>query len=307
MIGFIQEATVDTPNIPGAQIAACANPAEGLAGGTLTLNGIRMIVPCNTILQFPAGSLAWAQVFDPKVSGPIGTTLADPPAHLTSETGLALADTSAPFPSIEVHVQGNVLAGANGEQRYVVGLIVPISQQSLNASSGFISFIDYTTGSFRVGGIQNDSNCDSAQPGGGALCSGALVQVNDPVLPNGRYGLAHSPDPRFTSDTNNPTIHAATGFPVCIPRVAPPASDTLCPLENRPLNGDPRFATDAFLPTGAPLKRFTMPPPVDGKFPTPGSRRPSRSATGSMSPARSTSSIPPCRRRGRTRTSPRTR
>lgn len=91
--------------------------------------------------------------------------------------------------------------------------------------------------------------------------SGCLVEFNDPV---GRFGLAHSPDPRFTADTGNPTIHTSTGYPVGIPRVAPPAIDPLCPLGNRPLNWDPRFAVDSFLPIGAPLKSFIMPPPADG-------------------------------------------
>lgn len=145
-----------------------------------------------------------------------------------------------------------------GLDRYIVGLIVPIEQQVLNGSSGLISYIDYTIGAFRVGGIPNDPAC-AANGIASPLCSGALVQINDPV---GRWGTVHSPDPRFSGDYENTTIHASTGIPNCIPRVAPPNIDPECPLSNRPLNGDPRFPVDSFLALGAPLKNFTMPAPV---------------------------------------------
>ena len=76
-------------------------------------------------------------------------------------------------------VNGNVLP----DGRYVVGLIVPVEQQVLNNTGGLINYIDYATGRFRVGGSPGDPN------------SGTLCEINDPV---GRYGKAHSPDPRFT-------------------------------------------------------------------------------------------------------------
>src|SRR5262249_16874450 len=130
----------------------------------------------------------------------------------------------------------------------------PVTQQGLNAGAGIVSTIDYTTGAFRVGGKIGDANCAVIT---NPLCSGALVQINDPV---GRYGLPHSPDQRFTADTRNPTIHHATGYPMCIPRVAPPAIDGDCPLYNRPPNGS-SFGSDQFLAPGAPLKNFMMPAP----------------------------------------------
>ena len=73
------------------------------------------------------------------------------------------------------------------------------------------------------------------------------VQINDPV---GRFGLKHSPDPRFTADTDNATVHAKTGYPMCIPRTDPAvADDPLCPKVNRPLDA-----------AGNPIGGFTMPP-----------------------------------------------
>ncbi|MFZ2199144.1 MAG: hypothetical protein WAV13_15510, partial [Thermodesulfovibrionales bacterium] len=228
-----------------------------------TVNGIKMVVPCNTILQMPAASFTWAHLFDPAISAPINPLNSVPPAQGAGQTGLSLSDAPARFPSFDVRVIGNIVPDpastpeAPLPDRYIIGLIVPISQQGLNRSSGLISFIDYATGAFRVGGLPQDPNCTSG-PGGGPFCSGALVQINDPV---GRFGLAHSHDPRFTSDTNNPTVRAFSGYPLCIPRVAPPAIDPLCPITNRPLNGDPNFPADPFLAIGAPLRYFDMPAP----------------------------------------------
>lgn len=251
MTGFIQEAT--RANVGSGSIPPI------LRGGTLTINGIKMIVPNNTIVQFPASSWTWDQLFRPENSASIGYTPARP-NHAGGRMGLALADSRLTnFPSFEVRVNGNISPDpVSGAPRYIVGLIVPVSQQGFNASSGIINFIDYDgtvlgiPGRFRVGGVIGDAT------------TGSLLEINDPV---GRFGAAHSPDPRFTCDTNNPTISAVTGFPVGIPRVAPPAIDPLCPLTNRPLNGDPSFPVDPFIAIGAPLRTFSMPAPGAGIVP----------------------------------------
>jgi len=255
--GFIQSATLDSAG------SVCTPSDPLLAGGVMTVNGINLIIPCNTILQMPAASFSWAQLFDPAISAPVNPLNVPPAPQSAGQTGLSLSDAPAGFPSFEVRVLGNIVPDpastpeAPLPDRYIVGLIVPVSQHGMNRSSGLISFIDYATGSFRVGGLPNDPACTTA-PGGGPLCSGALVQINDPI---GRFGLAHSHDPRFTADTNNPTIRAFGGYPLCVPRVAPPAIDPLCPITNRPLNGDPNFPADPFLALGAPLRYFDMPAP----------------------------------------------
>jgi hypothetical protein len=248
VLGFIQEAALDQsvcPTLP-------ADPR--LSGGWMKVNGQKLIVPCNTIIQLPAAAATWADLFDVNASNPIGTylttTLQPIPQQAVGQTRLALADSPMPFPSFEVSVHGNVVNG-----QYIVGLIVPVSQQGLNSGAGIVSAIDYTTGAFRVGGTPGDTNCASSITS--ASCSGALVQLNDPA---GRFGSVHSPDQRFTADTANPTMHHATGYPACIPRQAPPAIDSECPLTNRPLNGS-AFGQDAFVAPNAPLKKFTMPPP----------------------------------------------
>ncbi len=250
VLGFIQEATLGVDPDTGLAVCAAADPK--LLGGTMKVNGHKLIVPCNSIVQMPAAAFTWADLFNPNVAAPVGATLGTNAAQQAAgQTKLALADNPMPFPSFEVRATGNIVNG-----QYIVGMIVPVTQQGLNAGAGIITCIDYTNGSFRVGGTIDPLT--SACPAIGA--TGALVQINDPV---GRYGKPHSPDQRFSSDTANPTIHHATGYPACIPRVAPPLIDEDCPLYNRPPNvlGSLYGAVDPFLATGAPLKNFMMPVP----------------------------------------------
>ncbi len=151
--------------------------------------------------------------------------------------------TSASLPSYEIRIVGNIVSG-----RYIAGLVF-VSQQALNVSQGVISCIDYSTGEMHVGGVPVDPNtaksCPEVVPVGVAR-----VRLNDTI---GRFGKKHAPigkcggaadcveqagfDPRFTPDTDNPTVHATTGFPMCIPRVNPFTSgvDPLCPQSNRPV------------------------------------------------------------------------
>ncbi|MDQ1686763.1 MAG: hypothetical protein QOC82_3500, partial [Frankiaceae bacterium] len=122
------------------------------------------------------------------------------------------------YPSFEIDVQGNVVDG-----RWIAGLAF-VSQQSLNGGSGVIRSIDYALGELHI------DTGDPAHP--------ATVKINDP---NGRFGRVQTPDARFSVDDVNPTIHAATGYPMCVPRVdldpTQPlnnADDPLCPQANRP-------------------------------------------------------------------------
>jgi hypothetical protein len=272
-LGFIQSATLDGSLCP--QISD-----QLLWGGTMMVNGIKMIVPCNTILQMPANTITWAQLFPTlDANGNIVASFAAPQGSSTvglngqaqsqspGQTGLALSDTSggtqSPFPSFEIRAVGNVVKDAAGKDQYIVGLIVPISQQGLNVGSGKINCIDYVNSYLYVGG-DPAQGCTLAN----GAPNGARIQINDPI---GRWGKKHSPDPRFSGDTNNTTVHTATGYPMCVPRTAPTAApdggDPFCPKGNRPLNGDPRFPSDPFLPNSAPLLTFDMAAPVDGVFP----------------------------------------
>ena len=217
--GFLEEATLGGP---GTGLGT--GPHQG---GTLKVNGHTVIGPSETIVILPASALTWAELFS-----------AAPAPYTGIATGMAFADVPAPLTTYEVHVVGNRLcvSGPNctgtGDV-YIAGL-VNISQQALNSGAGFINFMDYATGELRVGGIIGD-------PG-----TGTRVRLNDPVA---RFGRAMSPDTRFTSDDANPTIAAATGFPMCFPRVtadpnvAGNPDDSLCPHFNRPKNLAGNFET----------------------------------------------------------------
>lgn len=279
-LGFIQAATLSS--------TMCPSLPQLLWGGTVTVNGITMTVPCNTILQMPANTITWEQLFDRTVDAPVGpggVGLNGKPAIPAGQTGLAIADLAAdfttpgaggimlptPFPSFEIHAVGNIVPNASGVDQYIIGLIVPISQQGLNAGAGKIQCIDYTNGWLYVGGSPNAAGVTAC-----SATNGTKIEINDPI---GRYGIAHSPDPRFSADVNNTTVHAGTGYPMCIPRVAPPSVDPLCPLANRPANGDARLITDGqgnpivpadrFLANGAPARIVNFPPPPGQLFADP--------------------------------------
>src|SRR5476649_743466 len=183
--GFIQGATVDATN------ANCPNTTDPHRfGGTLTLNNGPIVIPCNMVIQAPANTFTWADFIN---------------------TGHDLS-LGKGYPSFEMHAVGNIVGA-----RRIAGLLYA-SQQSLNASTGVITGIDYATGNLQV------DTGDAAKP--------AIVQINDP---NGRFGRAQSPDARFSVDDANATIHAGTGYPMCVPRTDPAvADDPLCPQANRP-------------------------------------------------------------------------
>src|ERR1044071_6264891 len=226
--GFLQEAHSSGPN----------------AGGTLTINGQTVTVPASTIVILPASALTWDELFT-QAPAPYGPT----------QTGLAMFDTPVPLTTSEVHVIGNRVVSAT-DDRYVAGLIY-LAQQSVNAGAGFINFIDYDTGELRIGGALGDAT------------TGTRVRINDPAIADlgtGRYSKGLSPDRRFTVDQDNPTIMSATGYPMCLPRVAPPGpnqpeTDPLCPQGNRPLDGARNLLIKITMPDPATLAPGQLPDP----------------------------------------------
>lgn len=249
MLGFIQAATIDTPG-------------NLLSGGTIKVNDHVIIVPANSIVQMPAATLSWGQVFAQTPLAAINGVLTDISVSGT-RSGLAIDDCAPPvgtgagcLPGTwEAHVQGNIVLDSTTcathndpttglpltAPCYIAGLLF-LSQQSLNASSGFIDAIDY--------------------PHGILIVNGRTVMINDPPIQGltnavastsvGRHTVGQSPDTRFTVDQGNPTVRTETGYPMCIPRVAPgtapahpivPGStvmsteDDRCPQRNRPVSG----------------------------------------------------------------------
>ena len=162
------------------------------------INGQTITIPCNMIVQMPANTLTWSDVVNgaSKIDGFVTNNL------LNAVGGGALE--YAPY---EFNAIGNIVGG-----KQVAGLIY-MSQQSLNTGTGTIKSIDYANESL-------------------TLDSGAVLKINDP---KGRFGAGSQVDARFSVDDANPTIHAGTGYPMCIPRTDPTAQDDpLCPQQNRP-------------------------------------------------------------------------
>ena len=229
--GFIETATLDTAG-------------DKHSGGVMTVNGHTIVIPRETVVILPANALTWQELFTHA-----------PGSYAPTQTGMALADSPKPLTTFEAHVVGNRVIDPNGVNgctaaagcdRMIAGM-VDISQQDLNAGTGYINFIDYGTGEFEVGGKL------------GVQGTGARVRLNDPANSTsgsgGRYGRATSPDDRFQVDQDNPTILAETGFPMCVPRTDPQGAspDALCPETNRPIVSTPASDQSGITPNPNPL------------------------------------------------------
>jgi hypothetical protein len=206
--GYIQSATVSGASCPAGQTTNL--------GGTVTINGNTITIPCNTIVQMPANTLSWDDF--------VGDPAADEVKSFPSGTSFNSLNTYAAF---ELHVIGNFVGGKR------IGALAFASQQSTNSGSGVITKIDYADGRLHISG--------SAPAAAGA--SDAVVEINDPKITDpadpangtGRFSAGQSPDARYSVDQENPTVHAGTGYPMCIPRTDPGTTDDpLCPQVNRP-------------------------------------------------------------------------
>ena len=209
LIGYIQQFRMCQPS----DGAWCANPGDPRAGAIMKVNGITVIIPKNSYVVMPGSYLRPKAIFDMKLP----TT--------TVGSGLALEDTPPPSFPFVADLIGNIVEG-----QYIAGL-ANIMQVPLQTGAGFIKEIS-TTGELLIGP-------ELANP----LVS-ARVRLNDPDTGSGRgrFGVAQSADPRFKADQDNPTVHASTGYPLCVPQPA----HAECPSSNRPKVG------------GIPLRRFTM-------------------------------------------------
>ena len=237
IVGHIQKFTLDS-GTPGS---------SRLTSAKMMVNGINVVIPTNLIIQMPASYLTADDIFvmaKPTITERLPSE-ACPGSAGTLRSGLAVLDCDGPRPaalaSFEADITGNIVGNV-----YIAGL-VKVTQQALNAGSGYIQTIDRDTGEIFVGG-----NPDAAA-GSASSPTDARVKLNDAV---GRFGRATSspsapPSPalpedgRFTADTDNPTMHAESGYPMCVPRTAAP--DPLCPDSNRPASS-----------TGPPSRLFVM-------------------------------------------------
>ena len=185
-----------------------------LSSAKMKVHGVEVVLPRNLIIQMPARYLTTKDIVDLN------------PASPGVNSGLALQDTPAPLAAYEATVVGNIV----GDQ-YIAGLIW-ISQHSLATGAGFIKEIT------PQGEIHVVANPDPAVPA--PLV--ARIRINDP------NGVFAPPDPnadeRFMVDEANPTVHAGTGYPMCIPHAGAAGE---CPASNRPLGA-----------AGKPLTTFVM-------------------------------------------------
>jgi hypothetical protein len=175
-----------------------------LTGGSLTLDGIKITVPDNALVTLPAITVSWQELSATNALPGFGAAGVTWAATVRTFTSMKQLNSDGP------QVQGNVVNGA-----YVAGLIF-IAQNPAQALQGTIASIDPLTGHFTVTSVNGPITC----------------VLNDPT---GFYsGIPYTDAPLWTVDPNNPSIHAQSGFPVCIPTSKNAAT---CPPTNRPAPG----------------------------------------------------------------------
>ena len=216
-----------------------------------------IVVPGQTVFTVPPGAINGAGVHGFVATGIIQNATVDgngcsgsvtiDSKVITTPCGLIIqmpANTlkwadfvAGGVPALETTLVGNKVGGT-----YIAALGY-ISQEFLHGLSGTITSINYSDGTLVVDNV-------------------TTLQINDPF---GRFGRAQSPDPRFSVDDQNPTIHSGTGYPMCVPRtrVDQGVDDPLCPQNNRPLalGGCRNFGAAGF----APPVSGELSPPVTGQ------------------------------------------
>lgn len=214
IVGHIEELKLQDANDP-------------LSGGTVRVKGLGVTLPKNLLITMPGQYLTLNDLFRGKKPGGNGAPL----APVQAQSGLALADTPRPLVPFEIHLTGNIVGG-----QYIAGL-AKIVQMEFGSGAGFVRRIDHAKGELLVGARREAG--ESAAAATARDAAAARVRLNDP---SGTFGLpnaakfAPGPDPmdeRFQLDAQNAPVVATTGYPVCIPRVAPPGNDPKCPQGNR--------------------------------------------------------------------------
>ncbi len=190
------------------------NQTNPLSSAKMKVHGVEVVLPQNLIIQMPARYLTAQDIV---ALNPISPGL---------NSGLALADTPAPLAAYEATIVGNIV-----DNQYRAGLIW-IAQHSLATGAGFIREIT------AQGEIHVVANPDPAVP----ATQLTRIRINDP---NGVFAPPDAgADERFMVDEANPTVHAGTGYPMCVAHAGAAGE---CPVANRPLGTD-----------GKPLTTFVM-------------------------------------------------
>jgi hypothetical protein len=201
-----------------------ATPGNPLSAATIVIHGVTIDIPANLIVQMPATYLTPSDIVQLN------------PLNPGVESGLAKKDAKPPLVSFEATAVGNIIA-----DKHIAGLVY-ISQGFLTVGAGYIT---------SIGVGRSDEMTVGGDPTAAPAATDVKVRLNDP---SGRFGIKTIWDPRFTADTGNPTIHAETGYPMCLPRNA---ADAECPQANRPK------ANGAYL-TSFVMGTKTLPPTPAG-------------------------------------------
>ncbi|KAH7336719.1 hypothetical protein BKA65DRAFT_564015 [Rhexocercosporidium sp. MPI-PUGE-AT-0058] len=179
---------------------------------------------------------------------------------LTFRTGNALTGGSLTLDGIKINIPDNCL---------VTLPAITVSWQELSAAGALPGFgspgvtWSATVQGNVVGGAYVAGLVFIAQNPGQIL---AVTSANGPLdcvinSPTGFYsGIPYTAAPLWTADPNNPSIHAQSGFPVCIPTTA----NTIdCPAKNRPTVGGVPSTSFTFgappVAPGAPDPMFMVP------------------------------------------------
>ena len=186
------------------------NPTDIWSGGTMVVSGRNIIIPRNMVIELPANRNTLQQLF---VNAP--AACADTNGDgVPDETGLAKGDSCN---GSGTGALVDILANKTNAGNIIAGFV--FLEKARELVSGFVNFINYDQGYFRVNGIAGDDT------------TGAMVRLNDP---EGRHthqvgaGCAGSvsncsADTRYTNDPDNYTFTASTGYPMCIPSTVAPA------------------------------------------------------------------------------------
>ncbi len=268
IIGYIQSFKLCDPDYNGVP----CNKNDPRTAATIKVNGITVIIPENLKIIMPGTYLTAQDIF----KGSKGTAA----GQLEQQSGLALEDQHPPgktFIPFTAEISGNIAKidpnVPASKTEYIAGL-VNISQGVLQTSAGYIRDINYAKGELLVTpNISNSTNQVRVQLNDPPL-------VNDPPLPGSQFGRFSKgskdtkDDNRFMVDQGNPTVHAMTGYPVCIPTSA--TGDPRCPTSNRMKddNGNlvRRYTIGSKLaenPNGIPVATSPLCTTCDSKFMVP--------------------------------------
>ena len=235
--GFLQSATLDQAclSAAGTSIDAQGNPQAAHCGGTMVINGQTITVPNETVVILPASALTWQELFTQA-----------PAPYAPMQTGMALNDNPKPLTTYEFQAVGNRVIDPSGTNGCTIQpAAIATSPVSCMSPSRTSTVVPGTSTSSTTTPASSKSAANSACRAPARAFRSTIpiaARHRSNSRPTGRYTRGNpSPDVRFQVDQDNPTIISATGYPMCIPRVLPPAfggaaDDAMCPQANRPIS-----------------------------------------------------------------------